>query len=112
MKFLRNPLVPSAQNDVRFGSVADISEELGMSALPLKSGHTQSRHQCLLSANSRRGAASKPRLVVKRASLGHDRFNKAGPFVHQSPLQFPREGLGSIDGNGRHAKSFADLHPV
>ena len=51
-------------------------------------------------------------LVVKRASLGHDRFNKAGPFVHQSPLQFPREGLGSIDGNGRHAKSFADLHPV
>ena len=98
--------------NVRFGSLADIAARLRHVRFTPESGHAQRQHQCPLSANSRRGAASKPRLVVKRASLGHDRFNKAGPFVHQSPLQFPREGLGSIDGNGRHAKSFADLHPV
>ena len=32
--------------------------------------------------------------------------------MHQSPLQFPCEGLGTIDGNRRHAEAFGDLHPV
>ena len=32
--------------------------------------------------------------------------------MHQSPIQFLCEGLGPINGNGRHAEAFADLHPV
>ena len=50
MKFLRNPLVPSAQNDVRFGSLADISSASPrMSALPPKADIRQRiEHVCFV----------------------------------------------------------------
>ena len=47
-----NPPPPDLPLNVRFGSLADISQHIRDVRFTLKSGHAQRRHRCLLSAIS------------------------------------------------------------